>query len=275
MKTILITGAKSFLAKEISESFLDYKLIFTDRSTLDVSNKYSVDCFFKDNQIDYVFHTAIAGGSRLKQDSFNDFVSNINMYYNLINVSDRYKLLFNFGSGAEFDRRKNIERFKEEEIFTCSPVDYYGSSKNIIAKEAWKQENVINIRLFGCFGKHENNTRFIKNTIYKCLNNEDIFVDNKQMDFISTKDLFVLIENYLQDGVKYKDINAVYNKKVDLIYIAEYIKQITDSKSSIILKNKSKENSYSGDSTKIDSLNLDFVGLENSIKEMYDAIKPR
>lgn len=275
MKTILITGGKSFLAKELVEYFdSKYNLLTTDRNTLDVSNKESVNLFFDNNQVDYVFHTAISGGSRLRQDSFDDLVNNLVMFQNLANKSDKYDLLFNFGSGAEFDRESDITRTSENVIFGCSPKDYYGHSKNLIAREIQNKENIVNVRLFGCFGKYEINTRFIKSTIYKCLNDEDIFVDNKEMDFISTKDLFILIEKYLQDGVVYKDINAVYDQKVNLLYIAEYIKSLTGSKSSIIL-NKNNTRNYSGDSTKISSLDLNFIGLEDSIKEMYDAIRKR
>lgn len=272
----MITGGNSFLAKELSEHLeKNYKLFVTNRNSLDVSDKKSVELFFQNNQIDYVFHTAIAGGSRLKQDSFSDFVSNVNMFYNLLNVSDKYELLFNFGSGAEFDRRKDIKEIAEEELFNSYPIDYYGHSKNLIAREAWEQKNIINIRLFGCFGKYENDTRFIKSTIFKCLNEQDIIIDNKEMDFISTKDLFILIENFLQNGIKYKDINAVYNKKVDLLYIAEYIKELTKSKSNVIVNKGNNNKSYSGNSCKIDSLELNFVGLEKSIKEMCNAIRTR
>jgi len=266
MKTILITGGKSFLAREFVNYFKNYQLIITDKNNLDVTNKKTVDDFFNNNQIDFVLHTAIKGGSRLKEDTFQDLIDNLNMYNNLSNNYDKFKLMINFASGAEFDRRRDIKEINEEEIFNSYPIDYYGHSKNLIAKEVLEQKNIINIRLFGCFGKYENDTRFIKSTINKCHNNEDIIIDDKQMDFISTKDLFILIENFLKNDIKYKDINAVYNKKVDLLYIAEYIKKLTNSKSSIILKEKSR--SYSGSSTKIDTLNLNFAGLEESIREM-------
>jgi len=274
MKNILVTGGNSFLAKEFKEYFCNkFNLILTDRSTLDVTDKKAVDYFFNNNKIDYVIHTAIKGGSRLKKDSFDDFKDNINMYSNLCDNAEKYNLMFNFGSGAEFDRKRDIIRSTEEEIFKMIPEDYYGCAKNIISRDIANRNNIINIRLFGCFGKHENDTRFIKSSIRKCIDNEDIFVDDKEMDFISATDLFFLIENYLKNDVKYKDINAVYNKKVDLFYIAQYIKQITDSKSSIFVNSQNIKKNYSGDSKKIDSLDLELNGLEKSIKEMFNAIK--
>jgi len=124
LKTILITGGKSFLAKELSGYFYNkYKLIVADRSILDVSNKESVDLFFENNSIDYVFHTAISGGSRLKEDSFEDFLNNLNMYYNLSSNNDKFDIMFNFASGAEFDRQRDIKLFKEEQILERIPKD--------------------------------------------------------------------------------------------------------------------------------------------------------
>ena len=82
MKNILITGGNSFLAREFVNFFTDYNLIVTDRNTLDVTNSRQVNNFFINNKIDYVFHTAIKGGSRLREDTFQDFVDNLVMYNN-------------------------------------------------------------------------------------------------------------------------------------------------------------------------------------------------
>lgn len=268
MRTILITGGKSFLAKEFVNFFTDYNLIITDKNTLDVTNKQQVDNFFINNKIDYVFHTAIKGGSRLREDTFQDFIDNLTMYNNLVNNCDQFKLMFNFGSGAEFARDRSIDSFKEEQIFERIPADFYGCSKNLISRDIINKKNVINIRLFGCFGILENDTRFIKSTILKCINNEDIIIKNKEMDFFSINDLVILIKSYFSDTITQRDVNAVYKDKKDLSYIAEYIKIFTNSKSKIIISEKDKN--YTGSSKIIDSLNLEFFGLERSIKKILD-----
>lgn len=271
MKNILITGGNSFLAREFVNFFTDYNLIVTDRNTLDVTNSRQVNNFFINNKIDYVFHTAIKGGSRLREDTFQDFVDNLVMYNNLSNNSDKFKLMFNFGSGAEFGRDRDIESFEEEQILEKIPNDFYGGSKNLISRNIISKKNIINIRLFGCFGVFENDTRFIKSTILNCLRNQDIIIKNKKMDFFFVEDLVVLIKAFLSSNVAYNDINAVYKEKKDLFYIAEYIKDFTNSNSRIIISTKNKN--YTGSSKKIDTLNLNFLGLENSIKKIVEQIK--
>ena len=43
-----------------------------------------------------------------------------------------YKMMFNFGSGAEFDRTREIDKISEEQINYRNPSDYYGLAKNLI-----------------------------------------------------------------------------------------------------------------------------------------------
>jgi len=272
LKTILITGGNSFLSKEFKQYFgKSYNLIITDRNTLDVANKNDVNNFFINNKINYVFHTAITGGKRLKEDTFSNFIDNLNMYYNLSINSNKFDLMFNFASGAEFDRDDHITSCKEEEIFTKIPKDFYGYSKNIISRDIATKNNIVNIRLFGCFGANENESRFIKTCIKKSLKNEEIIVQNKKMDFFSSMDLCILIEDFIKNGIKYRDMNAVYNNKTSLYNIAYFIKKEMRSESSIAIIGDAKE--YTGCSEKLDSLNLNLTGLENSIKDMIGKMR--
>ena len=120
---ILVTGANSFLGKEFASYFRDkkqYNLILTDRKTLDVSNREQVIEYFNGNNIDIVLHTAIKGGSRGHEDTYEDFVQNITMFNNLLSIRGRIKKIINFGSGASFDRERNINFFSEKEIFNSS-----------------------------------------------------------------------------------------------------------------------------------------------------------
>ena len=43
-----------------------------------------------------------------------------------------FKLMINFGSGAEFERKRPIDKATEQTIFQRHPSDYYGLAKNLI-----------------------------------------------------------------------------------------------------------------------------------------------
>ena len=122
---ILITGCNRFVGQEAVEYFshTNHTIIPTTRKELDVSNSKAVDTFFSTNKIDVVIHTAVKGGRRNSPDIFDNLVQNLMMFNNLARNSHKYQLMFNFGSGAEFDRRKKIEEVKEDDIFDHYPQE--------------------------------------------------------------------------------------------------------------------------------------------------------
>ena len=72
---VLVTGRNGFLAKEIKDHLLDYDLTFLGRSDLDLANTKLVDSFFSGKYFDAVLHTAIVGGRRNQNDTFEEFPS--------------------------------------------------------------------------------------------------------------------------------------------------------------------------------------------------------
>ena len=107
-------------------------------------------------------HTAIIGVRRGQQDEFKDFSDNISMFSNLLRHKDKFNKFINFCSGAAFGRYSDIYQWGEQRINSLVPRDYYGMSKNIIARECDRLDGFCNLRLFGCFGFHEAEKRFVK-----------------------------------------------------------------------------------------------------------------
>ena len=274
-KTVLITGGNSFLSKEFQLFFSNndkYQVYALDRKALNVEDERSIDSLFSSCKFDIVLHCAVSGGSRLTNDPPSVFLSNLTMFNNLIRNRDNFGIMINFGSGAEFDRSLSIDSCKEEDIFLRMPNDYYGCSKNLISRKIIEQnENVITLRLFGCFGFYENLTRFPSYCINRCLCNEDILVDgDREMDYFSSEDLFQLVLFFLNNpNCSLRDVNAVYAKKEKLSDIAAQIVRLTKSHSNV--KISSTDNKiYSGSSEKISNLNLKFVGLEESMRKLIN-----
>jgi nucleoside-diphosphate-sugar epimerase len=279
---ILVTGANSFLGKEFASYFRDkkqYNLILTDRKTLDVSNREQVIEYFNGNNIDIVLHTAIKGGSRGHEDTYEDFVQNITMFNNLRSIRDRVKKIINFGSGASFDRERSINFFSEKEIFnsSCLPRDYYGLAKNLICKEILRvNDNIINFRIFGCFGSREKETRFIKSAINNYRNKEPIIIHkNKKMDFFFVEDLCAAVEFYIADhriNHMPADINIVYAEKITLLEIAQYINGLSDYRVKIKVLDDEYGKDYTGDGKALGYYHIPFVGLKKGIKSVYDSL---
>tara|TARA_R110002074_G_scaffold168321_2_gene329694 strand:- start:4425 stop:5279 length:855 start_codon:yes stop_codon:yes gene_type:complete len=274
---ILITGANGFLGKHFKEHYSnkEHKVFLMGRQHLDITDGKAVDEFFKNNHVDIVLHTAIKGGTRQDSDTFSELVENILMFRNLCNNSDQFKLMINFGSGAEFDRSRMISTAKEGEIYNRLPADYYGQAKNLITREINKLENVINLRLFGCFGHHENKSRMIKGNILKAIMGDELVVhQDKIMDFFYVKDLCKIIDYILEDpsNFPYSDLNVCYKEKKSLLDVSRVIseKNLHSTKNRVILINESAGNDYFGCPNRLLSLGIDFIGLDKAIQEMYE-----
>lgn len=266
---ILVIGSNSFLAKEIKDYFYDRNFFYVSRKDLDLENKQSVDSFFYDNYFDVVINTSTVGGKRGIIDDFNVLNSNIVMFNNLLNNRKKFNKLFLFCSGAAFDRTLDISVLKEKEIFHRYPKDYYGLSKNIISREALQHENVYTFRIFGCFGKHELETRFITNSLNRLKNSQDILIQkDKFMDYISSTDLCKILDYYIKNDNLEKDINVIYNEKIKLSEIGRKIIDFKKSSQDVIIQEDGLDKSYTGNNSKLASLPIKLSGLDKSLEEL-------
>lgn len=274
---ILVTGANGFIGSNIIDLLsnnTDFNFFKGTRNTIDLCSIDNVEKYLDENQIDAVIHCAIEGGSRLKQDNSEIFYRNILIYENLIKFNYRYKIFINFGSGAEFDRRYDISNVNEYDMFNSIPTDFYGLSKNIISKLSVLYLSSVNLRLFGCFYHNELSTRFIKNNINNYINHKPIIIhQDRYMDLFYIEDLIKVIKHFLNNlNIAHKDINMSYLKKYKLSDIANIINELSSYKTDIIIENKSLGFNYTGNGSKLNSLNLNLKGIELGIKECYSKM---
>ena len=271
---VLITGSNGYIGKSIFNSKIEnVKFFHGNRQTINLFDKESIKSFIKENKIDSIIHCAIEGSSRFKKDDANTFYNNILIFENLYHCRNLLHKAINLASGAEFDRETDIDFINEEDIFERIPKDYYGLSKNIIAKKALTANNFYNLRLFGCFDENELDSRFIKSCILKSRINENITIhEDKIMDFFYIGDLISIVKYFLLVNPVYKDINLSYKNKYKLSEIAKKIINETNSKNNIIIQ---KENSlnYNGNFDKLLSLPITFEGIDRGIKKTIINIK--
>jgi len=150
------------------------------------------------------------------------------------------------------------------------PNDPYGLSKNIISRIINSEPNFYNIRIFGVFDENELDTRFIKNNIKRYINKQPIEIhQDKLMDFFYMKDLVELVKYYIYKNNPPKNIDCTYGiDACHLSDIANIINNLSDYKVEInIGENKGKK--YVGD---WNPLNIEWIGLEQGIKETYKQL---
>jgi nucleoside-diphosphate-sugar epimerase len=266
---VLVTGASGFVGRNLVKNITDVELYPITRKDLDLVDDIAVGEFFKDKKFDVIIHAAIVGGRRGQVDTPKVLSDNVVSFYNLMNNSKHFKKFINIGSGAELDRRYNIN--PNTKLYNRFPIDYYGLSKNIIAKNlAENVRNFSNLRSFGIFGKDESTDRFIRSSVLRAINGEDIIIhQNRVMDFFYIDDLVELIKYELSNGISYGTINCSYEKHHTLVEIAEKILNITNSSSKIIVKNSNIGLDYYGRECRRDEVVEKFIGLEEGIRRIY------
>lgn len=275
---ILITGCNGFIGRNLSRYFDGDHLVDTiSRRELNLLDENAVQKFFEDKKYHLVIHTAIEGGRRMIPDTEDIVYRNISMTYNLLANQDHFDRMITFGSGAELDRRFDINQ--ETNTNQRYPIDFYGLSKSVIHKLCLVEPKLYNFRIFNCFGADENPERMIRNNIEKYVRKEPMTLfSNRLMDFFYIEDLGLMIEYFLKTpNFSNKVVNCVYEDHFRLEDILSFINTLDEYQVPINYFNDSSSNKssvvdtdYIGESTK---LPLDFIGLYDGIRKVHSKIK--
>jgi GDP-L-fucose synthase len=276
----LVTGANGFIGSYISDRLEreGHQVYRATREKIDILDKKACAHLFENERIEYVIHTAVTGGRRTRTDTATDLYQNIVMFENLASCRDRFKMMINFGSGAAFDRTKEISLVQENNVLKETPKDYYGLSKNIIAKRIHGiNDNIVNLRIFNCFGESELPDRMVKANCIRHINEEEMVVhSNKKMDFFYIDDLYKVVLTYLEEfsgGSLPIDLNLCYEQKIDLLGIINIINNLTSRTEHVKLVHKAHSLSYTGSPKLIKTLGIKMYGIENAINKVYHSLQ--
>lgn len=273
-KKILILGSGSYVAQSIYPALKEkYNVTTLSHQELDLTNLSELKKILKNDNYDFVINCAVKGGRRIKQDSGQDCYENILSQENLLACNNLYKHLIIFGSGIEYDRTKDVF-LEKEEIFRSVSTEYYGLSKYVNSRRAAQYNNIINLRIFAVFSELEHEHRFIKTNIKNYIDKKPITIfDNQFYDFFYMEDLITVIKHFIENPPeKYTEINCVYKEKLLLSCVARIINSLDNYEVPIIIEKMSNKG-YSGDGSKMESLKLNFIGLNQGIKQVYEKLK--
>jgi GDP-L-fucose synthase len=275
---ILITGSNGFIGRNLAKLLDSHNTIETvTRKQLDLLNPQMVKEFFNGKKYNLIIHTAVEGGRRTIVDGEELVYRNVLMLYNLLENQDSFDRMITFGSGAELDRRYNINLITDEN--RRYPIDYYGMSKSIINKLCQVEPKLYNFRIFNCFGPDESQDRFIRGNIEKYIQRQPMTLfSDRMMDFFYIEDLVLLIEYFLRTPqFPHKVISCSYEEHVNLKDVLEMINKLDEYEVPIIEKTDDSVNVINTTPTDYIGVNLKlplkFVGLEAGIRKTYTQIK--
>ena len=201
-KKILLTGGNGFIGKNIRESFLAEKYeLFAPRSfELNLADTAQVDEFLRTHRFDAVLHAAAKPGHRNAPDHTNLFYTNIRMFENLVRHQDKFGKLIHFGSGAVYDVAADNRLVTEDQIGKHCGQDGHSFCKYVIHKRTETLPNVIELNIFGIFGKYEDwEIRFISNAICKTLFGLPITLrQNRRFSYLYISDLMPILDYFIE-----------------------------------------------------------------------------
>lgn len=273
---IFLTGGSGFIGRNILESFLarKYNIIAPTHSQIDLLDEDKVMNFFLNNKIDVVIHTAVKPGHRNAKDPSNQLYNNLRMFFNIIRNREAFGKMIFISSGAVYDVSKPMVKVKEENFDTYVPVDEHGFSKYIIAKHIERLDNVVELRIFGIFGKYEDYAiRFISNAICKAIFDLPITIkQNRRFAYLLINDLMTVADYFIENKGSHKAYNVTSDKAIELLSIAEKVREISGKDLPIIVKEQGMGLEYSGDDNRLkkEIKDLRLTNIDIAIKELYE-----
>ena len=277
-KTILITGSSGFVGRNIVGHLKGkYPLLTPIHKDLDLLSQSEVRHFFELYDIDTVIHCANFGGTRKIQAKGNVLEKNLRMFFNIIENKDHFAKLIHLGSGAEYNKSRNLQNISENEFGDLIPLDEYDFSKYIISKYIEKTENIYCLRLFGIFGKFEDyEFKFISNAIVKNLLHMPITIrQNVNFSWIYIDDFLTILDYFLTHTPKKSIYNITPPTTTDLVSIAHLINSYSDFKSEICVENEGLNLEYSGNNAQLmkEIGNVSFIPMKSAIRDLIEYYK--
>jgi NAD dependent epimerase/dehydratase family. len=277
-KNILITGAGGFVGRNLRE-YLDnkYNIFATTRKDLDLLSQEAVTEYIVKNNIETVIHCANVGGSRKNgydQGSVDTASANIRMFFNILSAVKPGMRLLHFGSGAEYEKKRDLHKVKVDDFGYKIPSDEYGFSKYVISKYIENTDDVYCFRIFGLYGKYEDYSyKFISNAIIKNILGLPIVINqNVIFDYLFIDDLLKITEDFINKPLFSRFVNITPSQSIDLISIAKIINKVSGRQSEIIVLNDKLNYEYTGDNRELlnNFDNYDFISYEEGISRLYN-----
>ena len=277
MKKVLITGSGGFIGGNLKEAFKNKFSLLCPRSfELDLTDKTAVQKYFRDNTIDFIIHCASTGGERGVEDGPSTVEDNLSMLNNLLESKKEETRMVLFGSGAMYDRFRELHKVREEEIGGFIPKELYGEAKMRLAQKIQNREDCVCLNIFGCYGKNEKLSRFPSYAISQNLKKQPIIINqNVVFDYLYIDDLIKIVEFLMFNKPKYNILNATPTESISLLKIAEIINEISGFKSEIIIKNEKMNYEYTGDNSRLTEIlpSFKFTSYKEGLTKLFNYLK--
>lgn len=264
MKKILLTGASGFVG---SNALLcleqKYNVFAPTRKELDVRDYKQLKKYLEINNFDVIVHFASPSPARIENDDTFEhlFEDSLHIFANFYSLRDQFGKMIYSGSGAEYDKQRDICMIKESEIGKFLPNDAYGLSKYLINELAKTTDNIFNLRIFACYGPNESPDKFISHAIQSCLDGKAITIrQDCYFDYLYIDDYIKYLMYFIENTPKYHDYNATSGIRIKLSTIAQIVNNLMGNTKPIEINSSGLNKEYTANNSRI--------ALETGITEL-------
>lgn len=238
---VLLTGSSGMIGRNLKE-LLNYKLCPT-HSELDLTDRKQVKEYLEYHKPHRIVHCA-------SNDDEVCLYDNLRMF---INLADSGIPMTIFTTGRDIEDRPG-------------KVGEYILSKYISQELALhKYKHIVILKIWGCFGKYEKETRFFTDNMLRIKRGDPILVrEDRLFSYVYVKDLLKIGQ------VNQQQIYNIIGYTYSLNYYARILQRVCATPDYPIIIEKKIDNNYVG----INTLNINYTPLATALKEMWNAFDP-
>jgi UDP-glucose 4-epimerase len=182
-------------------------------------------------------------------------------------------------SGAVYDIARPADHVSEEDLGGSLPSEEHGLSKYVIARHieqayALGAPDIVELRLFGVFGRHEDYAiRFISNAICKSLFDLPITLNqDRTFSYLFVDDLGPIVERFLTGSHSHAAYNVVPDWTDGLYDLAQRVNARSGKDLPILVRESGLGLSYSGDNRRLrrEVPEVRFTPVDTAIDALFD-----
>ena len=274
MKKILLTGSEGFVGRNLEESLAqrsDFRLCCPRQADVDLTASSAVAQCIEKFKPDLIIHSATSNTVG-KGYGLDVCEQNLRMFFNLLRHRPSGCLIYTLCSGSSYNRENWVENMSEDYLGAHIPTDSQGFSKFVIASHARHLEDVVTLRLFGIFGKHEDyRYKFISNTIAKRLVGLDVMLFRDAIyDYLDVADFCAIVQKLFDRNIRSGEFNVTPDASVSLSQVVETVDRCLGVSKHHTVASAGFGRPYTGCNKRLKTTlgEVEFTTIETSIQQL-------